>query len=464
MNYLEPKNMANRKRIRTFLMRPYGWLIGGLFLIGGILVPFFVEGQAGKDRIEIITWRLPAELGYLRVQNKFSQLSKTLKPAEKEKYRKKEQRELQHIMDLHGFNKNDFWSFKQEAEDAVIKEKILANDPELYRKENISRLKHQIEILKNKDLEWVKGLQKNKEKTIGEFREEWKKYGFSGSEKLLKKMEALSPEDLEGIKIRSKATPGTMIEELPKLEAEEAKWNFPRPKDESNTFSQFQLKGWDLKEKFITQYLQLPTKSPTYFRSRWDLVQEFRTQLRDLMRKQRVQILYIDEFLQRNPDSLKKYVESHPEYSKSWDSLNDFLTKEVPNFSLENVQGMGMIVGTVVHCAVPPARCRGEAKANAKPLGGIPIKLVTEGDNLRKPEHFFFTTTSNAQGQYIIPAVPPGDYYLDAELMQQEQGSMYRGLARKFFVGSNHEVLILDLLVEKVAVTVRPVSPAVAAP
>ena len=116
-------------------------------------------------------------------------------------------------------------------------------------------------------------------------------------------------------------------------------------------------------------------------------------------------------------------------------------------------------IGSVLHCAVPPAQCWGEAKKAATPAPGLDVELRTHGDDPKNPQAFHFSGRTNGQGQFVIPAVPVGGYDIVADLLLIDQGVHYRGNLRQFYVQGNEEVLILDLPVEKVKVTVRPGKP-----
>lgn len=451
-------NNKNRKKIffAALLVAIIGTVAWGIL---------FANTGEIDNRRAILEWRLPAQLELMWIDSEF--LSRTLllgKPTEngqrdisdqKKQLEDEKRRAVSHLMNLHGFDKHDFGSFKHQSQDKELMKLLIEADPALSRKIQRILLKQQLDAY-NRDPNLMSQFLRDNAAAIQSLKDKMNSSSNPDSKKNLEWLEQMT-------------TKGSQIKEVPpekreqvrqkllKLDQEEEQWKFPYPTEEQQVFSVLQLAWWDIKGKFIRQYHQLLTNSSSYNRKRWDLVQEYRAQLQSLMRTHRVQPAHFDEYNNRQPSSLASYVQQHSKYQKNWHALNSSLKKEIPGFSLENSNGMGMIVGTVIECAVPPVRCRGADKAKGVPLAGFPVTLETEGDDPRNPKGFFFKGKSNEQGQFLIPAVPPGEYVLYASQVLPKEKIEYRGNGRKFFVQGNHEVLILDMLVQEVALIFRPV-------
>lgn len=408
-------------------------LLNGLFLlllIGGLfLLPLLAEELEESVRIKILEWRLPAEIEYLMLQNEFldrrQALEKqfenqpTLLNTKRKELTKEEQRQLQHVMDLHGFDETVFWSFQSEKGDKDLKKKIMEKDPEVFRRSTIHRLRSLLESGR----QTLKTLEANNAETVEVVRQEISQYE---------------------IKLRS-------------LEQEEVKWRFPRAKNELETFSSVQIEWWELKHEFVKRYDALSNTSRSYFRDRWDLVQWYRAKLREVVRSSRIQLLHYNAYQIHHPRFLQAYIQQHPLKKQRLQVVQESLKTSDRSLSISEAPGMGMIVGSVIECSIPPVRCRGEDKEAGSSVAQINIKLRLESGDSSKTNEFRFDGKSNDQGQFIFLAVPPGDYTLYPDLLQTDPNLHYRGPARKFFVSGNEEVLILDLLVEKVKVRTQPV-------
>ncbi len=424
---------------------------------------FLSTWSIASDRENTLEWRLPAETEYFLIQEEFrikkkKMVARTSNNLTEKKgaLQKEENRLLKHVMDRHGFEEIEFWSYSSKPGDEKLKAEIRKKYPDLNQKFEIQKLKSRYESQKQALLILEK-LKKDKRETVEalEKQVEQQKYFQELSKKHLNKIEKIDVKEIPFEDLRLDLS--RLEKQWEKLQIEETKKKFPFPNEEKKVFPKLQMKWWNFKNLFIQDLLEMSTASSKYPRQRWDRVQEYRNDLHVLFLSHRVQVSHFDEFSKRHLHSLSQYVKEHPEYLKNWHSLNDSFKKELPDFSLEKSTGMGMIVGNVIQCGVQAVRCRGEEKAKGISLSGFPITLHTEGDDPRNPKGFFFESKSNEQGQFLIPAVPPGDYVLYANQVLPKEKIEYRGNGRKFFVGGNHEVLILDMLVQKVPLTFRPV-------
>lgn len=395
----------------------------GIYLLGSAIA----QNDTGGSLKEL-EQRLPAEIEYWLARDEFIQKWQDAehrfggKPDSLEEMKKslsqEENRRVKHLSDLHGLGDDEFLGGFDKW-DQQARESVLKKNPELHRKSEIYRLRSTIASIKRA----VSEVETQKPEAVVKARE------------VLRQFEA----------------------ELARLESEEARFNYPRPKDEEGTFFPLELRWWQLKEEFLGKYLRLSPDSESYWYSRWELVQSYREKLRDLMRSKQVQPAHYQEYQARRPFSLEAYVQKHPEERKQWQKLQGSLPKQLPGFHLEKAEGMAMVVGSVVECSVPPVRCRrGSELRKGKPISGIEIMIKqTEGElteqdvpggakMLLPPT---FRTRSDDQGRFIFPSLPVREYIISAEII--EEGVRYRSLVRKFFIQSSEEVLILDLPAER---------------
>ena len=406
---------------------------GILFVLGGTALILLAGAPDTRSTpLKETEWRLPAEVESLLIQDEYFKkwqntkkelgdhpelLEKKLRQISEE-----ERRLEQHVMDLHGFSEPV--EFMGNFNDKELLEAAFAKYPELYRRHRIQGLKSIIEAGRLT----VEKLEREKFEMAHVVREEFRQF----------------------------------VAELAKLELEEAEAQtqakFPRPHDEAGTFFPLELDWWELKEGFLRKYVQLQVDASGYQRSRWELVQEYRAQLRDLMRSKEVQPIHYQEYQQRSSSSLEKYVQQHPDQQKQWQELEESLSKQVPGFVLEKTEGMAMVVGLAVECSVPPAMCRGGELRKGKPVSGMEIRITkTEGElTLQKVQGGAwmllppsYLLRSDAKGRFIFPALPSGEYTLTSEMFLPEGKYVYRGLVRSFYIESSKEILILDIPVER---------------
>jgi len=458
-------------------------IIGGVIVIllsFGLILSSLAETHTDEDRRRLLEWRLPAEQEYRQIEYEFREKRKFLEreyvrqPKELEKkknqLRQEEERLLQHVMDQHGLSRYGFLTVPPSLDDEYVKLSLMAEDPEYYRGSRIRHLKMEIQG-HEQGYTFSEKLLSNRSAALQELRQRFQKSqkfkfldsydSFSGEqgELAIKKIEQLTPEEIKENLARIAKATKKLTKELANLEHEEARWQFPWPQEEEETFSELTIAWWEVKKTFLEQYDELSTSSPSYPRDRWDLTQGYRSTLRQLMRTHQIQPAHVDEYFERAPHFLQSYLQQHGQQRKQAKKIEASLKKEGYVLALGQAEGMGLIIGTVIQRGEFTEKGKGDNPQQRVPIAGIPIELVTQGDTAHKPQGFFWRTTSNAQGQFAIPAVPPGNYYLNIMFTQREKSILYRAPIREFFVGGNQEVLILDMLVEKVKVTIRSVPP-----